>query len=117
MFVCMLLTNTDAKDSSVDGEHTETVVMSYKRRCQSTEDKIHAEHRLMTDKAQISDETHHDAHRSVGDTHDENQHSRLAGAKTNLELTEVRQVDERDCVRDVGEKVTDSEHNEKKVGQ
>jgi len=112
-----MLTDADAEENGVDGEQSEAAVERDKRRRQSPDDEIHAEDRQTIDTRQISDEANHDADEKVGDADNLNKHSCLAGVKTDLDLTEIRQVDVWNYARDTGEEVGDSEHNEKEVGQ
>ena len=111
-----ILTKTDAKYNGVDNKQIEAVVLTDKRWRQTPHDEIGAEHGHTIDTAQISDEAYHDADHSVGDADDENKLSRLTGVETDLDLTEVREVDQRDDKRNVRQKVTDSKRHECEVG-
>jgi len=93
------------------------VVLSDEHRRQSTDDEIHTKHDETINTLQVSDQANHDTYQSVGDTHDEDEQRRPTSVKTNLNLPEIRQVDERYHVRDTAEEVAQSEHDEHQVSQ
>ena len=68
--MCTRLTNIDTAYNGVDGEQTEAVVVSNKRRRKSTDEKIGAEQCEAIDTAQISKEANHDTDHRVGHADD-----------------------------------------------